>query len=27
VLQVLGENPTLDPRPALRELASALELG
>jgi probable F420-dependent oxidoreductase len=27
VLQVLGESPVLDPRPALRELASALELG
>lgn len=27
VLQVLGDSPVLDPRPALRELASALELG
>ena len=26
VVQVLGDNPTIDPRPALRELASALEL-
>lgn len=26
VIQVLGDNPTLDPRPALRELAAALEL-
>jgi probable F420-dependent oxidoreductase len=27
VLQVLGESPVLDPRPALRELAAALDLG
>jgi probable F420-dependent oxidoreductase len=27
VLQVVGENPMADPRPALRELAAALELG
>jgi probable F420-dependent oxidoreductase len=27
VLQVIGANPTADPRPALRELAAALELG
>jgi len=27
VLQVLGDTPVLDPRPALRELAAALELG
>ncbi|WP_319455681.1 MULTISPECIES: LLM class F420-dependent oxidoreductase [unclassified Mycobacterium] len=27
VLQVLGDAPVLDPRPALRELAAALELG
>lgn len=27
VLQVIGENPKADPRPALRELAAALELG
>jgi hypothetical protein len=26
VLQVLGDNPKADPRPALRELAAALEL-
>ena len=27
VLQVIGDNPMADPRPALRELAAALELG
>lgn len=27
VVQVLGDNPTIDPRPALRDLASALGLG
>jgi hypothetical protein len=27
VLQVLGDSPVLDPRPALRELAAALDLG
>ena len=27
VLQVVGDNPMADPRPALRELAAALELG
>ena len=27
VLQVIGANPMADPRPALRELATALELG